>query len=458
MDTKQNIFDRLENADDRIIEEISQNSSPLGKSEKNRIFSMIEMKYNKQTDNDTDFTPAYEVKGVERYMRPKWYKPVYAAVICLVVIGAVAGGASLMKSFTKKYTTVHHQYTEADSLKPSAEKALEMSFENLTMPDSITLDSVDKFYTFEGTFLENWSKDESTEAVISAARDFAGIEITPDDVEEASYGDLIQHEYNDDTVSVVVSGKYGINFKDSTLCSENFYGQKNIAIYNFDRDGVPDSEYELADDSCTVKESLNYCNKTAETLEKYIHSNETLRAKSMIVTQCGDHYVYRFIYEKLYMGLPVDEGCDYGLADKGFSKPSYVYIVADGSEHISNIICYYPNNYVIDTLTEYTGELLSLESATWILSDYLAEYNRFDVKDIDIKYCCISCTDKSTGQLTEGQFRPMWVYVLKEQLPSEAQFPNDSKRICAYVDMQNSEVYVVDNISHNEYFDLSDGK
>lgn len=458
MSAKQNDFDLLDNADDNVIEEISQNCSPLGKSEKNRIFSMIEKQYNKCVDSDTDFTPAYEVKGVERYMKPKWYKPVRAAVICLVLIGAAAGGASLMKSFVDKDITVHQQYIEAGSLRSSAEKALGMSFENLTMPDNITLDSVEKIYTFEGRFLEDWSRNESTEAVINVAKDIAGIEIAKENVEEADYGDLIQYKYNDDTVSISVSRKYSISFKDNALGSEDFYGQKNIAIYNFDRDGVPDAEYELADGSCTVEQSLNYCNKTAETLEKYIYPDETLRAKSMIVTQCGDHYVYRFIYEKLYMGLPLDEGCDYGLADKGFSKPSYVYIVADGSEHISNIVCFYPNDYATETITECTDGLLSLGSATGILSDYLAGYNKFDVIDIDVKYCCISYFDRYSGQLTETQFRPMWVYVLKEQLPSDAQFPNDNSRICAYVDMQGGEVYVVDNISHNEYFDMTDRK
>ena len=79
------IFSMLKNADDSVIEQLTDMCEPLDKASDKRIFSRIQKKCGSssecfETHND------YEVRGVDIYMRPKWIKPLRAAVIALALI------------------------------------------------------------------------------------------------------------------------------------------------------------------------------------------------------------------------------------------------------------------------------------------------------------------------------------------------------------------------------------
>lgn len=91
---KNNEFDILNNADEEIIEWLSSHENSLSEKETKRIFAMSEKKYNQKkkyfflpdVSNDASVS---ETINVEHYSRPKYYKAVLAASICLILTGAV---------------------------------------------------------------------------------------------------------------------------------------------------------------------------------------------------------------------------------------------------------------------------------------------------------------------------------------------------------------------------------
>lgn len=98
---KNNEFDILNNADEEIIEWLSSHENPLSEKETKRIFAMSEKKYNQKkkyfflpdVSNDASVS---ETMNVEHYSRPKYYKAVLAASICLILTGAVITGFGLI--------------------------------------------------------------------------------------------------------------------------------------------------------------------------------------------------------------------------------------------------------------------------------------------------------------------------------------------------------------------------
>lgn len=96
-------FRIFENADDDFIENLSD-SPRLNNIEKERMFKMSMNIYNEMRKNNSmgiEMNTSDGVNGVERYNRPKWYKPVMTAAACIVAIVGIAGSAKLIKNLNR---------------------------------------------------------------------------------------------------------------------------------------------------------------------------------------------------------------------------------------------------------------------------------------------------------------------------------------------------------------------
>jgi len=91
--------DLFKELDDMDIDMIAQEFPVLTPDEKERIYAMSERKYDKETNNENDFSDKDEivVSGVEHYKRPVWYKYASAAAAVILVIGGISGSMLLMK-------------------------------------------------------------------------------------------------------------------------------------------------------------------------------------------------------------------------------------------------------------------------------------------------------------------------------------------------------------------------
>lgn len=94
-------FSVFENADDEFIEKLSD-SPILTDIEKERMFKMSKDIFEEMKKNngmDVTMTSDGNVSGVERYSRPKWYKPVMYAAASIALIAGIGVSAALMKNF-----------------------------------------------------------------------------------------------------------------------------------------------------------------------------------------------------------------------------------------------------------------------------------------------------------------------------------------------------------------------
>lgn len=155
-----NIFDNFENSPDDIIEKIEKMCAPLSESEEKRIYSIMEKKCNTRK-NSSDFLAADEVKGVDVYMRPKWYKPVKTAAACLVLVGGIGIGAVFIKSI-KNYNDSDNMVAVNSYEIPSNENN---TYNNLVFSDDFILENPDvkEFETFKLVQKKNLSPRESYE-------------------------------------------------------------------------------------------------------------------------------------------------------------------------------------------------------------------------------------------------------------------------------------------------------
>ncbi|MCQ2469697.1 MAG: hypothetical protein MJ100_07810 [Ruminococcus sp.] len=94
---KENLFDEI---DDMNIERISEEYDVLSNKEKDRMFALIEKKYN--SGADINFADGNTVSGVEVYSRPKWTKFAAIAASVVLVCGAGFAGVKLFSNINRK--------------------------------------------------------------------------------------------------------------------------------------------------------------------------------------------------------------------------------------------------------------------------------------------------------------------------------------------------------------------
>ena len=109
---KNDPFRIFENADDDFTEKLSD-TPKLNNIEKERMFEMSMNIYSEMKNNNSvgNYMKANDsVEGVEKYSRPKWYKPLMSAAACIVAVGGIAA----MGVFLKNHNGNHRIVTTPD--------------------------------------------------------------------------------------------------------------------------------------------------------------------------------------------------------------------------------------------------------------------------------------------------------------------------------------------------------
>ena len=330
------------------------------------------------------------------------------------------------------------------------ESDLNTEFDNLLLPSAITLDPTDALYTFTRISPSKPTKDEATSVLVGVTKEMLDWSITPPDIECVEYdtGDVYEVSNEDGALYASYDCRYGIYLRDDPMTDTdtNYNPEKVIKAIHLDRNELT-TEYEGI---------VEECNKKLETLRPYLCPDISYRAKELFLL--GDDSsapAFLIVYEACFKGIPLDSSCDYVMAGSGFSKPTSLVMNMDNDKRLSKVLVLYPDEYKMPA-TQCEDRFLTLKAAAEIVSSYLAKYRQFMALDIEMSYVCITSVPMG-GYAPEGDYRPMWKFVLQEKVLPERTLLIPQSQMCAYVDMQTGEIYVVDNIDQNVYFDLTDG-
>lgn len=140
---KKNVFENTENM---ILDKMSQEFPVLTDEEKERIFAMSERKYNISKNNedvnnkfeDFDTDTNNEVKGVEQYSQPMWYRIISVAAAAVLTFGGVAGSMMLMKHGSRNIPTTEVEETTSAEYTAPTEPPTEDISEYMTAARDLT--------------------------------------------------------------------------------------------------------------------------------------------------------------------------------------------------------------------------------------------------------------------------------------------------------------------------------
>ncbi len=369
-----------------------------------------------------------------------------SAVIALAVVltGSFSGCAQKHET---QYVTLPEIYTTANDV-------LKEEYQNLYLPETIDITKVSALYTFEGGWGEDVFDEEwCCSSVKDIAKNLYDISLTDEDVKISYETGSAAMEYRDDKYWISMGGIGHLNIFDSTVHKE----AHSVNTYSLNlNNNYREKNYTLAGEEVNVGEAEDYCLNLLTQLTFVLNEYEKPELFSITTIKYDDgEEALCFVFNKNVKGLSVSNECTFTMIN-GLSKPSLIRVIIDGKNHAGSIADFYYNNPKGDSFKEFPSDtkFITLESAAWLLSDYLAPEHPYKIWDIDIKYACITHFPEERGMAIEKTFRPMWVFNMGEKTAEESYVFNGKLYTTGYVDMVTGDVFVVDDIGQNVFFEL----
>lgn len=358
-----------------------------------------------------------------------------AAVITAIVLAVAINKKNKIEEQNKlEYKTLAEVLAEAPN-------ALGKTYDNMTLPESVSLPSPEKLYTMSvDNSAEHITEEQMKQKLIDTAKYMNGEQPDSDEITIETYSagrfDCQYFPEESDNENYI----YNIRLENSGGCliwePDIISGEAgdvqlaaNIAkACTADDSGLASVVGDLAGEEYTAKQALEFAQKTIDNvLPLCADYEETKPVKVCILNNEFDEHQSFLVRFAL-----CTDGVEFDLTDTanvgGASMIlNYVDVVITHPDVVTQIYCYTYTRGI--EKTELEDKYITLDSALSHASIEFAKYFKNAVTDIDIVYALPSFPESSeeNEETEHDEYRPMWRLSLDE--------PNNLKIRCIYIDM-----------------------
>ena len=363
-----------------------------------------------------------------------------AAVITAIVLAVAINKKSKTEEQNKlEYKTLAEVLAEAPD-------ALGKTYDNMTLPKSVSLPSPEKLHTMSVDYsVEHITEEQLKQKCIDTAKYMNGEQFDADKVTIETYGSgrfdcLYMAEESDKE-----NYDYNIKLENSGGCliwePDIISGEAGDVIlaadiakaYTADDDGLESAVGDLAGNDYTAKQALEFAQKTLDNVLPLCADQYEIRPVIVCIlnNEYDEHqsFLVRFAL--------CTDGIEFDLTDTanvgGASMIlNYADVVITHPDIVTQIYCYTYTRGI--EKAELEDKYITLDSALRHASIEFAPYFTNAVTDINIVYALPSFPESSAeNEETEhDEYRPMWRLSLDE--------PNNLKIRCIYIDMVTGDL------------------
>ncbi len=314
---------------------------------------------------------------------------------------------------------------------------LNQEYENMTLPETITLDEPSQLVTYKTKTYASLSEDKKKAALRNFVTAFYG-DYDESDVCLWSDGASFYY-YENEEIYVTCDANY-----DSFCFSKNgydwAYNLEKAAVFHVDRgDSIEGESYLLNGIDYTLTDAKVFADSLVKNTVLLFTDYTDARLKTVYVCKAGNNnYHYALEYEFLVNGVPVDVSGD-SHGEKAFMlSPTLLIEMAEPDEFflVRSERC-----FSFETPTALEEPFVSLSSALNLAECYLAGEHTYHVSDIELQYSCIA-----NWETSPYTYKPYWRIILLEDAAVSGSI-NLMPQISMYIDVQTGEICVYDTIS-----------
>ena len=286
------------------------------------------------------------------------------------------------------------KYSAASGLLDGEDAVLHAKYQNLTMPERISLQPVKSIpkvafrqsNDFDGKYREIMSLffDKPTldgEKIAKTVRPYNDISYQFDDSARKIYAAVC----NNGMVAMMQNDAYDLCFQE--------VGKERVGLIHIDRGDSLDASYPLLDKKYPVRDAVNFVQKWIDEHWAKYEPDFTFRVKTVQVRKFDEaHFFYCIRVEKLYRNIPLDELADAkGVFDKSkmrgyFTRTrSMINIEMMRSATVSSFSCGCGCIRPVKT-DDSVKQYITLQIAAKMVEAKLSGFKDIHISDIGLKY------------------------------------------------------------------------
>lgn len=345
----------------------------------------------------------------------------------------------------EKSDNAEFEYVEVGALGDEVATALSKDYGQFTISDKVNFVPPDEINIMSFSDLSDFSGEiEKAKALFPENSAFPS---------ESAENDLLYYYMNDMEKRYFAVGNDGfISMLDPYSFDISYsYNQPVVKIYHPNRKDDLSDEYQLKDGKCSVSDAVDYINDWMKTKYKPLASDYDYQVNTVIVRKYNENYLYQFLVEALYKGVPIDSYTREAELINGQLTNKMAYV--DYGIQIQML-----NTCSINSFTNLTGiylpkvvenvdKCVSLESALNLCKSTFSDFKNVVFSDIRIKYTLMPIyeTDENGEPVIVGyDSRPVWEIVIdvppEEFLPKNKENTYGDVRKYIYIDAVTGEI------------------
>ncbi len=323
-----------------------------------------------------------------------------------------------------------------DEVLEEAPKAPENKYDNLILPDSLSLDSPTTLHSIDVNYISGIDDETAVKTVIELSNRTNKYHITEDDVtfEKSQSGNVDAYytiRSSDDPEEfacffqggdcVQLISPYHLQQVAGYTNREKYYevGKDDLSSVVYTVDGQEYSAQQAVDFADTVIEKYKDFYKHDKLVPIFVIAGKNWE---------NDDYSYIVQYAYYFDGIEMNTAGDIHAEIK--IQPVYIEVTISSPDKLSSLLDL-GTTYNM-TFNDIEDSYVTLESALDCTSNLLAEYFTHEIADIDIVYATVF----EMGD-TMSEYHPMWWLTTAGDHSSENKMP---ARYCIYIDMITGEI------------------
>lgn len=378
-------------------------------------------------------------------------------IIAMITIIMLTGCASVpdevkedmgkyLDSKSDKYDNSNFSYIKIADLSDNVEPAINKEYGQFTISDKINFTQPSELNIMSFKSMSGFS--EKTDEAIGLF--YNDQELSAQNPEKDNEKFMFYNETDklygcirdDGFIAVLKPDAFDISFS---------YSKPLVKIYHPDRTDDLSDEYQLKDGKCSVADAVKYINNWFETNYKPLAPYYDYQVNTVIVREYESNYLYQFLIEALYNGVPLDSYTTEEERIDGEFTGKIAYIKHGISIQMLNVNSIDSfttgSGMLVPKVEEKINECISLESALNFCENTFTDFRDVTISDIDIMYTLnpVYETDDEGNLFVSGyNSRPVWEFII-DVPPEEFLADGDintygDMRKYIYVDMVTGEL------------------
>lgn len=309
-------------------------------------------------------------------------------------------------------------YVKVAELSENAEKALSKEYGQFKISDKIRFEAPSEIYRMSFQNLSGFSVNSEKAA---AELFYSPSELDLQKLEERDDGLMFYDEDKKQYICALEDGFIAMlkpeAFDISFSCNE-----PNVKIYHADRGDDLSDVYQLADGKCSVGDAVDYINGWLEENYRQFSPEFDHKVKTVIVREHEGNYLYQFLAEGIYKGVPLDsytsKSAEEIVNGQYTVKMSYWYYHISIQMINTGEIASFTNGGGIykPAETERIDECISMESALELCKRTFTDFKDVTFSDIDIMYTLEPVYEYDDEGIPENVIRydsrPVWEIII----------------------------------------------